>query len=330
MNNDFKHQQYAHCESGVMSNLLKHQGLEISEPMALGLTSALTFAYIPFVKINGQPLIAYRMPPKWIINGLRKRLKINLSFHKFNNQEEGMQALDKALEKQQLVGMQGSVYWLPYFPADMRFHFNAHNLIVYGKSGDNYLVSDPIFDKPMETASADLKKARFAKGALAAKGLMYIVHSVPETIDFDKVIRKAIANNVKIMIGSPVPIVGIKGIRYLAKKIRRIDQSLKDDRAIKLFLGNIIRMQEEIGTGGAGFRFIYASFLQEASQKINEPMLLEASRMMTEAGDNWREFALLTAKMCKKKQEADFVMLSDALLQCADAEEKVWRLLKTL
>ncbi len=330
MNNHFRHQQYAHCESGVMSNLLNHKGLDISEPMALGLTSALTFAYIPFVKINGQPLIAYRMPPKWIISGLRKKLNVNISFQKFNNQEEGMRALDVALEKQQLVGMQASVYWLPYFPADMRFHFNAHNLIVYGKSGDNYLISDPIFDKPMEATSADLKKARFAKGALAAKGLMYVVHSVPETVDFNKVIRKSIANNVKIMIGSPVPIVGIKGIRYLARKIGKIDSSLKDDRAVKLFLGNIIRMQEEIGTGGAGFRFIYASFLQEASQKINVPMLLEASRMMTEAGDKWREFALLTAKMCKKKQEADFTMLSDALLQCADAEEKVWRLLKTL
>lgn len=330
MTNHFQHQQYAHCESGVMSNLLRHQGLDISEPMALGLTSALTFAYIPFVKINGQPLIAYRMPPKWIISGLRKKLKINLSFRKFGNQQEGMRALDEALANKQLVGMQASVYWLPYFPADMRFHFNAHNLIVYGKSGDNYLVSDPIFDKPMETAAADLQKARFAKGALAAKGLMYIVHSVPDSIDFDKVIRKSIANNVKIMIGSPVPIVGIKGIRHLAKKIGKIDQTLKDERAVKLFLGNIIRMQEEIGTGGAGFRFIYASFLQEASRKINEPMLLEASKMMTEAGDKWREFALLTAKMCKKKQEVDTGLLSAALMQCADEEEKVWRLLKTL
>ena len=30
-------------------------------------------------------------------------------------------------------------------------------------------------------------------------------------------------------------------------------------------LGQVIRMLEEIGTGGAGFRFIYAAFLQESA-----------------------------------------------------------------
>ncbi len=30
----FNHQQSAHCESGVMSSLLTHAGLPMSEPMA--------------------------------------------------------------------------------------------------------------------------------------------------------------------------------------------------------------------------------------------------------------------------------------------------------
>jgi hypothetical protein len=327
---DFQHRQFAHCESGVISNLLQHKGLPISEPMALGLSSGISFAYIPVVKINGQPLIAYRMPPKWIINNLRKKLPAKISFQKFRKPEDGMRALDEALAQQKVVGMQASVYWLPYFPADMRFHFNAHNLIVYGKEGDNYLVSDPIFDVPMRTPSADLQKARFAKGALAAKGLMYTVDEVPAVLDFEKIIKKAISKNVKIMLGSPVPVVGLRGVRFLAKKIIKLDKNLKDPRAVKLFLGHIIRMQEEIGTGGAGFRFIYASFLQEAGQKINEPKLLEASRLMTAAGDVWREFALMTAKMCKKKHDVDLPLLSSMLKKCADEEEKVWRLLKTL
>ena len=31
-----------------------------------------------------------------------------------------------------------------------------------------------------------------------------------------------------------------------------------------LYLAQLVRMQEEIGTGGGGFRYIYAAFLQEA------------------------------------------------------------------
>ena len=328
--NDFKHEQFAHCESGVISNMLKHKGLDISEPMAFGLSSAVTFAYIPLVKINGLPLIAYRMPPKWIIRSLRKRLHADIQFRKFRSEIEGMKALDDALAAGKLVGLQASVYWLPYFPPDMRFHFNAHNMIIFGKQGENYLVSDPIFDRIWEIAPADLQKARFAKGALAAKGLMYVVESVPESIDLDVLVRKAINTNVKIMTGSPIPIVGIRGMHFLARKIARLDKDLGDARAIRLFLGHIIRMQEEIGTGGAGFRFIYASFLQEASQKIDLPALNEASAMMTDTGDKWREFALMTAKMCKKKETLDLPLLSSALQQCATEEEKVWKRLKAI
>ncbi|NEW60912.1 BtrH N-terminal domain-containing protein, partial [Sulfurovum sp. bin170] len=64
---DFKHKHSAHCESGVASLLFKHQGLDISEPMAFGLGSGLTFAYLPIVKVAGMPLIAYRTMPKSII-----------------------------------------------------------------------------------------------------------------------------------------------------------------------------------------------------------------------------------------------------------------------
>ena len=54
----FTHQQSAHCESGVISALLRANGLPMSEPMAFGLANALAFAYIPLVKLAGQPLIA--------------------------------------------------------------------------------------------------------------------------------------------------------------------------------------------------------------------------------------------------------------------------------
>ena len=45
----FQHQHAAHCESGVMSNLLRQHGLPLSEAMVFGLSSALVFAYLPFV-----------------------------------------------------------------------------------------------------------------------------------------------------------------------------------------------------------------------------------------------------------------------------------------
>ena len=53
-----------------------------------------------------------------------------------------------ALTEGHPVGCQVGVYYLSYFPKEYRFHFNAHNLIVFGKEDDNYLISDPVMETP--------------------------------------------------------------------------------------------------------------------------------------------------------------------------------------
>lgn len=324
---DFKHSQSAHCETGVMSSILNHGGLKVSEPMALGLSNAIAFAYIPIVKLAGQPLISYRLPPKSIIKGLSKRLGINIQFEKFSSPMSGAQALQKRVQEGRLVGLQTSVFWLPYFPEEMRFHFNAHNMLVYGQEGNEYLVSDPVFEQPVRVSEKDLTKARFAKGPLAPKGLMYWAESIPATIDYEQHIPGAIKKSVRIMTGAPLPIIGIRGIHHVAKQIRKLpdNKSAKDQR---LYLGNIVRMQEEIGTGGAGFRFMYASFLAEAATLLNDDRLNAAADTMTDVGDLWREFALLAAQACKTAEAIDTETIAQHLDHCANKEKEVWLELK--
>ncbi len=323
----FEHQHAAHCETGVMSSMLKHHGVDISEAMALGLSSSIAFAYLPIIKISGLPLIAYRMPPKSVITGLQKRLGLKITFEKFSSPEIGMQRLDEKLAQGEVVGLQTSVFYLPYFPDEMRFHFNAHNLIVYGKEGNDYLISDPVAEVTVKADADSLKKARFAKGALAPKGMMYYPEYVPSEINLEKEIPTAIKKNVRTMT-PPIPVVGVRGICYLAKKVEALDTK-NDAKRAKLYLGHIVRMQEEIGTGGGGFRFIYAAFLQEASHIMNSDLLADASQMMTEVGDQWRLFALDAVKMCKKRSDMDVGLVANALRKCADKEAEVWKLLKT-
>jgi len=89
-------------------------------------------------------------------------------------------------------------------------------------------------------------------------------------------------------------------------------------------------MQEEIGTGGAGFRFMYASFLQEASELFNDDKILaESSKMMLEVGDEWRNFALMIAKSLKSKKEIDYKTISEKLFDISDNEAKVYKKMLT-
>lgn len=321
----FKHQHAAHCESGVMASMCCHHGLELSEAMVFGLSNALAFAYLPFVKMGGMPLIAYRSMPKSIIKGLQKNIGLQMKVEKFSKAEHGDKRLDELLAQGKIVGAQSSVFWLPYFPQEMRFHFNAHNLMVIDKKDDIYTISDPVFEHLVEADSKSLLKARFVKGVMAPKGALYYPTFVPKKIDYQKVLPKCIKKTAKMMLKTPVPIAGLKGIYFLAKHIRLLEK--KDQHYSKLFLGHIIRMQEEIGTGGAGFRYIYASFLQESSELMNNQKLLDASKMMTETGDTWREFALMIAKAIrnKNKKEIDYQAIAVKLESVAKQEKQVYK-----
>jgi len=222
------------------------------------------------------------------------------------------------------VGAQSSVYWLEYFPKEIRFHFNAHNLLVYDKEGDEYLISDPVFDKSVRCSKKSLSKARFAKGVMAPKGLLYYPTHMPKELDLKPVIAKNVKKLAKNMLRTPVPIAGLRGIKYLAKNIAKLKN--KDKKYAKLFLAHVVRMQEEIGTGGAGFRFMYASFLQEASELFGgDRVLAEASKMMLAVGDEWRDFALMIAKSLKGKKEIDFKTISQKLLTISENEKEVYK-----
>lgn len=314
----------------MVANLLTHAGLPMSEPMAFGLASALTFAYLPFVKIGGMPLIAYRMPPGSIIKGVARRLSMRWERRRFRDPGKGTAALNSALDRGRVVGLQTSVYWLPYFPEDMRFHFNAHNLVVYGRSGGDYLISDPVFEDVVRADAASLEQARFAKGVLAAKGALYFPKAVPAEIDYAQVVPQAIRRNLHIMTKAPVPIIGISGIRFLGRSIEKLAKKPDRKRHLELYLGHIVRMQEEIGTGGAGFRFLYASFLQEAGKLLDNALLREAAATLTEAGDEWRNFALQATKMCRGRTPMDGQALRAVLDGCADRERAVWRMLEAV
>ncbi len=324
------HRHTGHCETGVSSILLEQAGLSISEPMVLGLSSGMIFAHFPFLRINELPLTTYRMPPGFIYRWLAGRIGVRWEQQRFRNPAAGMQALDHALESGQIVGLQASVYWLPYFPKAMRFHFNAHNLIVYGREGGDYLISDPVFQSPQRCSAEDLQRARFVRGALAPKGLMYYPVATPSVIDHARVVGPSIRKSANIMLRAPLPWVGVRAVRGLARRLQRLPTQ-GEARYARLYLGQIVRMQEEIGTGGGGFRFMYAAFLKEAAERGGGAALDELAEAMTAVGDQWRQFALACSLQVRARTEPDVTEAAQKLRAVGEAEAQVWRgLLKAI
>ena len=331
MRTEFTHLQAAHCENGVTTNLLSSVGAtQLTEPMTFGIGSGLFYIYIPFMKVNKGPAIAFRTMPGLIFSRTSKALGIPIVRKKFSSKEAAEKALEERLLAGQPVGCQVGVYYLTYFPKEYRFHFNAHNLIVFGREEDKYLISDPVMENATTLTQYELERVRFAKGPLAPKGQLY--YPKEKKIVTDEHIRKAIKEGIKknawYMLNIPGNIAGVKGIAWTGRKIKKWKDKLGPEKA-GLYLAQLVRMQEEIGTGGGGFRYIYGAFLQEAYAYHKIDTLPEVSKKITEAGDLWRAAAVQAAGIYKGRigSQADYDQMGDYLLQISEIEKEAFKAL---
>jgi hypothetical protein len=129
------------------------------------------------------------------------------------------------------------------------------------------------------------------------------------------------------MLKIPIPFLGVKGIRMFSKKIVEWPKFARDTEHLSHEIMKINILLEDQGTGGAGFRFMYATFLQQAAGIINKPELIERSKELMEIGDGWREISLFAARIGKNRDLGPDKLrqLSAMLSDRADVEEKFFR-----
>lgn len=329
---DFQHHQAAHCENGVTSNLFRFHGLNLTEPMVFGIGGGVFFMHLPFLKINNAPGTTFRPMPGTIFKRNAKYFNIDYNRLTFKSEQKAQDKLDEVLASGKPVGLQVGVFHLPYFPKEYRFHFNAHNIVAYGKEGKNYLISDPVMETTTTISEDDLMRVRFAKGAFAPKGQMYYPDSIP-LVSVEQIqngIKKGLKHSAFYM-KAPGMIIGIQGIRYVSRQVRKYKEKLGDKKA-GLYLGQLVRMQEEIGTGGGGFRYLHAAFLEQSYEYIPNEQLLSLSDQFTEAGDGWRNFAMKCSSIYRGRatSQADYDEAGDMLLRIADIEEKAFNITSKL
>jgi Domain of unknown function (DUF4872)/Butirosin biosynthesis protein H, N-terminal len=326
----YTHYRSSNCEAGSISSIVNNYGFDLSEPMAFGISSNIGFIYLPFIKIWGRPLVAWRMLAQGIIKGVQKRLGIKICMKTYSNEQEAMDELDRLLDEGKPVGLQVSIAYLTYFLGDFRIPFNGHMVIVGSRKGDEYLISDPLYDYTVYVHRDDLRKSRFARGPYAPKGFMFYPLEIPEKIDYKKAVKKSIKRVVSMMLQPVIPYCGVLGIKNFARSIEKL-QNNPDKKSIRGLLSHIVIFQEEGGTGGGGYRYIYAAFLREAYDLLKIPELLDASKKFNAIGDKWRLAVSSCAKFIQgKTDEIDLKKTAQLYRDCALAEKEVYLILKKI
>lgn len=319
---NFNHKMAAHCETGTLTGLLNNAGLSITEPMIFGIGQGMLFGYFesrnfPF------PTFIVRSKPGEVREKVAKYLDIKLATFTFKDKEKGMAKLDELLSQGHAVGSQVDFFYMDYLPDWMRVHINVHFINVIGKKDNKYVISDSYFPKVAELDENMLIKGRWAGGHMAPKGFLYYPEKINHNVDLTKPIINGIKKSCRNMIDLPVPFIGVKGIYKFANKIVTWPEKARDIEHLSHEIMKINVLLEDQGTGGAGFRFMFATFLKQANEILNNPTLNEMSQRMMKIGDDWRNISYFAAKIGKNR---DLGMdrlkeLSEMIRKQGDAEK---------
>ena len=142
-----------------------------------------------------------------------------------------------------------------------------------------------------------------------------------------KAVQKGIKQACFYMTKLPIPFLGVKGIRKFGQSVMQWPSRTRDIDHLSHEIMMIHVTLEERGTGGGGFRFMYASFLQEASKILTGAPLAEFSKQMMENGDKWREISLFVARIGKNRDlgENRLKELQGMIMERADFEERFFK-----
>ena len=178
----YKHRVGAHCETCVTAGLINHHssnGMNVTEPLVFGTGAGLILCMFRCSSLWDFRSDVFSFSAGSIMKKSLERLGVQAQIRYFSDQDKAMQALDAELDKGLPVGLQVGVYWLPFIQEVFRIHLNLHNLVVTGKKGNDYLVSDFLTNEIAVCPAKDLRKARFSKGTMAPRGRMVSIQKVP-------------------------------------------------------------------------------------------------------------------------------------------------------
>jgi hypothetical protein len=322
----YEHRMAAHCETGTLSGILHFNGLDLAEPMIFGIANGIFFGYFKLPMMIF-PAFIVRIRPGEVRKNIEKRLGISFKTYKYHDQQKAQDELDDLLAKGIPVAVQVDFFYMDYLPAWYRVHNNAHFITVIGKEEDKYIISDCYYPQITKLDPESLRKGRFAGGTGAPKGFMYYPLGIPKDFNLPEQIIKGIEKACKNMLTIPLPIVGVKGIRRFAKKVVEWPGMARDMDHLSHEVMKINVLLEDQGTGGAGFRFMYATFLRQSAELMKNDGLMEMSTKMMKIGDDWREISVFAARIGKNRDlGADrFAELSKMIMAQADAEEQFFK-----
>lgn len=314
-----------HCETSALGVLLRHQGLDLSEPMLFGLGSGLSFVYWDS-KAMDFPFLGGRVKPFDLTRNLAARLGLDLVVKETASPRKAWENVTAPLKAGRPVGLQLDSHYLDYFGT--KAHFGGHVVALYGYDDRvAYLVDTDQQGGAVSTSLTSLAEARAARGPMTARHRSFTLTAPRNPPAPQDRIVPAITACADAFLNPPIANLGHRGIEKTAKLVRTWFRRTDDPRRD---LPQAALLMEKAGTGGALFRNLYRDFLAECAESLDNPHLRTGLGLYTEAAERWTEVAVLITKAGESGDEACLAQAGTVLGGLARIEREAMGVLKRL
>ncbi|MBE1582824.1 BtrH N-terminal domain-containing protein [Nonomuraea angiospora] len=314
-----------HCETTALGVLLRHQGLDLSEPMLFGLGSGLSFIYWDSKNMDF-PFLGGRVKPFDLTRNLAARLGLELQVQETVSPRRAWENVAAPIDAGHPVGLQLDSYHLDYFSS--KVHFGGHVVAMYGYDDhDAYLVDTDQQGGAVSTSLTTLAQARAARGPMAAKHRSFTLTAPRNPPSPRDHIIPALTACAGAFLNPPIANVGHRGIDKAGKLVRTWLQRTDDPRRD---LPQAALLMEKAGTGGALFRNLYRDFLAECVQLLDSSHLRTGHGLYAEAATLWTEAAALITKAGESGEADHLVQAGTVLCDLSRIEREAMQALSCL
>jgi hypothetical protein len=292
----YVHQVATHCETGSLRNLLSFSGIAVSEPLLFGVGSGPAFYHLFFAKGPSTfPLVGIRSRPGSLMRNTARRCGLDVVMTQHRTAREASVAADRLIADGVPVAASVDMFRMKYLPSFLRVHAPFHFIVLVGRRGDMYAVSDPYSEQVAHLSRDDLEASWETHAPLARDNLVCWLRQPPGEIDWRAAIREGIRATCRAMLPPPgirrlLWFVGVQGMRTYARKVAAWSHDYRGVRLREGMIFNAIAFEDQ-GTGGAAFRLMYGAFLQEVARRFEAEEIRELAEELIAHGRAWRAWS---------------------------------------
>jgi len=301
-----------HCETGSLRNVLAHYGVvaphtgqPFTEEMLLGIGGGIGMMYWVF-QFGDAPVFfvgtRYGKPKTLLIEEVCNRLGIGISLCETASAGRAAADLEAVLSSGRPAPVWVDMPYLPYLGIPETAHFGGHVVVVYGiddRTGE-VLIADRA-SRPVRVTAEQLAAARGSQCKPFPPKHKMLEVAPPEDLIEAQTLERAVVRGISDCCGQllhgPIENIGLAALRKWAGLVTG-DRNAKCWRKVfhrpESLYGALMSVYIYIeigGTGGSGFRPMFAGFLDEAAAVLRAPQLQQIAGRYRECAALWSEVA---------------------------------------